>query len=374
MVKIKLFAIILLSLCLAAPASGQFLKIFKKKNKEKKVEQTVETPKVENVIKVEPDVLPTPTPEPMVVATPKVPITDKTAETFRYRIGLLDQIQVEVYNHPELSKIYNVSEQGSISIPRSSKPIFVLCKTENQVSEEIKTEYKKFLRQPDVNARVTSQNSQPVAVIGAVERPANFYLTRRVTLLELISYAGGAKTGDGKKAGTKVQIARVGGGVSGCSQNDDANTQDDSALLDNMFAYYKLQDVYDLRKNPEIRPGDIVRVLESDEVYIIGNVKEAKKIDLKDKMTVSQAIASAGGLASAAKKDKVVIRRVVNGTPTDITIDLEKIDKRQAVDVELLAEDIIYVPTDKLKNGLNKFLDGITGGASNLLLKVPTPK
>jgi protein involved in polysaccharide export with SLBB domain len=233
MVKMKLFVLITLSLCLTVSASGQIsniFKIFKKKGNDKKVEKTVETP-VETVNKVEiekpanasenkpaetPKVGDIKTPETANVAANKTnmqqAIIDKDSENYRYRIGLLDQIQVVVNRHPELSDVYNVSEQGTISIPRSKKQIYVVCKTENQVADEIRDEYKSFLRDPYVNARVAQQNSQPVAVFGAVEKPSNFYLTRRMKLLELIAFAGGPKTG---KAGTKVQIARV-GGVSGC--------------------------------------------------------------------------------------------------------------------------------------------------------------
>ena len=42
-----------------------------------------------------------------------------------------------------------------------------------------------------------------------------------------------------------------------------------------------------------------------------------KKIELKDNLTVSQAIAKAGGILAASKKDKVVIRRIENDQSID---------------------------------------------------------
>jgi protein involved in polysaccharide export with SLBB domain len=397
MVKIKLFVLITLSLCLTANVQAQFgiFKIFKKKGNDKKVEKTVETPaettnKTE-IEKTSPAVTQTVTGE-KVVETPIVtdtkstetgnssittnktnlpkPIIDKDSENYRYRIGLLDQIQVVVNRHPELSDVYNVSEQGTISIPRSKKQIYVLCKTENQVADEIRDEYKSFLREPYVNARVAQQNSQPVAVFGAVEKPSNFYLTRRMKLLELIAFAGGPKTG---KAGTKVQIARV-GGVSGCSQSDENKQEDDNTILDNLFAYYKLKDVYENRENPWMRPGDIVRVLESEEVYVIGNVKETTKpIIMREGLTVSQAIAAAGGLMPSTKKEKVIIRRIENGQPIEIAVDLAKIEKRQTEDIKLVAEDIVYVPTDAVKGIFNGIKNALTQGIPTIVTRVPLP-
>jgi polysaccharide biosynthesis/export protein len=400
MVKMNLFVLITLSLCLSVTSSGQIFKIFKKKNKDKKVERTVETP-VDTINKVEIEKTSIDTPQTVtgdkvaetkkndgsVTATKVKPIegsgentpkkstenpilSDKESENYRYRIGLLDQLQVEVYNHLELTKVYNVSEQGTISIPRSTKTIFVLCKTESQVADEIKSEYRRFLRQPDVNVRVATQNSQPVAVIGAVEKPSNFYLNRRITLLELIAYAGGPKEG---KAGTKVQIARV-GGISGCSQNEENSPEADAKLIDNLFAYYRLKDVFENRQNPYMRPGDIVRVLERDEVYVIGNVKETTKpIEMREGITVSQAIAAAGGILATTKKDKVVIRRRENGQSIEIAVDLDKIEKRQIADIELLPDDIIYVPTDKVKGFLKGITDTLTRGLPTIVTRVPLP-
>lgn len=387
----KWFGFIALSLCLTVSASGQITNIFKIfKKKDKKVEKTVEVSqdKETKIVEIEktaevvenklPDTTPIGTNNPLPVQensnaagkTTNVsqPLFDKDNETFRYRIGLLDQIQVEVYNHAELSRIYNVSEKGTISIPRSKKPIFVVCKTESQVADEITEQYKSFLRDPYVNARVTQQNSQPVAVFGAVEKPSNFYLSRKMQLLELIALAGGPKT---EKAGTKVQIARV-GGVSGCLQTEDEKNNDDPSLLNNLFAYYKLKDVYENRQNPWMRPGDIVRVLEAEEVYVIGNVVETtKKIELRDNLTVSQAIAKAGGILAATKKDKVVIRRIVNDNSVEIAVDLDKIEKRQIPDIKLLADDIVYVPTDKVKGILVSLKNALTQGFPTLVTRVP---
>jgi protein involved in polysaccharide export with SLBB domain len=393
--------LITLSLCLTVPASGQIsniFKIFKKKDNDKKVEKTVETP-ADTINKVEIEktstdtvgtndkVAETPKNDKSGTATEVKPtegtaentpnkstepqlIRDKDSENFRYRIGLLDQIQVEVYNHPELSRVYNVSEQGTISIPRSKTPIFVVCKTESQIAEEIRVQYKSFLREPFVNARVAQQNSQPVAVFGAVEKPSNFYLSRKMQLLELIALAGGPKTG---KAGTKVQIARV-GGVSGCSQTDENKQEDDITILDNLFAYYKLKDVYENRQNPWMRPGDIVRVLEAEEVYVIGNVKETTKpIIMREGLTVSQAIAAAGGLMPSTKKEKVVIRRIENGKPIEIAVDLAKIEKRQTEDIKLVAEDIVYVPTDAVKGIFNGIKNALTQGVPTIITRVPLP-
>ncbi|MCU0239366.1 MAG: polysaccharide export protein [Pyrinomonadaceae bacterium] len=366
--KLKRFVFIVICLSLVTTVFSQEIKKSKKdKNKKNKVEkvenQTIngELPSAVTQIIREPGAE---TPKPVETPTPKniekTPIAD--TESFRYKIGLLDYIQIDVYRHPELSGTFSVSEQGTIKIPRLTKSIAVVCKTETQVAEEIKNDLKSFLREPYVTARVTQQNSQPFAVIGAVEKPGNFALNRSVSLLELIAMAGGP---DSEKAGTKVQVARL-GGVSGCEQNDNTANSDDK-FTDSLFAYYKLKDVFENRNNPRMRPGDIVRVLEFEELYVVGNVEKPQVIKFKDNMTVSEAIAASGGFASASKKNSVIIRRKENGNAVDIVVDIEKVEKKQARDVQLLPEDIVFVPNDKVKGTLNDIRKAFTQGLPSIL-------
>ncbi len=363
MLNTKLFFVGLLAICLTVNLFAQ--KVKKPNTKTKSIEIIQKEAEVTDSKVVETKIEATPTPTPPIVTEniEKSSTNAVKSDSVRYRIGLLDQIEVVVYRHPELSMTVPVSEQGTIRLPRLTKPIPVLCKTETEVADLIMNDLKSFLREPSVNARVTQQNSQPFAVIGAVEKPGNFALNRSVTLLELISLAGGP---DGERAGNRVQVARL-GGVSGCEQNDASVATSDDKLSDSLFAYYKLKDVFENRTNPRMRPGDIVRVLEFEEFYVIGNVGKPQVVKYKDNMTVSDAIASAGGFLPASKKDKVIIRRKENGNQVDIIVDINKVEKKQARDVEIQPEDIVFVPTDKIKEGFFDLKKAITQGISTIL-------
>lgn len=122
----------------------------------------------------------------------------------KYRIGFQDTLEIQVLRHPELSQVVNVSSDGTIVMPRVDKPIVAVCKTEGELKTTVETLLKSYLKNPFVNVRVVSQLSQPFAVIGAVEKPGNFYLNRRIRLLELLAFAGGPKV---DKAGAKIQVA-----------------------------------------------------------------------------------------------------------------------------------------------------------------------
>lgn len=286
----------------------------------------------------------------------------------RYRIGLHDVLEVTVYRHPELSQPnIRMDETGKIRLPRIDSSILAICKTENELSAEIVNLYKQnYLRDPYVTVFVKEQNSQPLSVIGAVEKPGNFYTNRRLTLLELLSFAGGQ---DVKTAGTKIQVARV-GGISGCQTNVSADTTESDGVT---FFSYVLADVLKGKENPVMRPGDIVVVLEADQVYVTGNVLKPQSIPLKQKITLTQAIAAAGGILPATKKTEVRIVRQEPGSKIkeELRFDLNAIRDKKIDDPELLANDIVEVPTDKVKDFTNSFIKAVTGGLGNVFYRIP---
>lgn len=286
----------------------------------------------------------------------------------RYRIGLHDVLEVTVYRHPELSQPnIRMDETGRIRLPRIESSILAICKTENELSAEIVNLYKQnYLRDPYVTVFVKEQNSQPLSVIGAVEKPGNFYTNRRLTLLELLSFAGGQ---DVEKAGTKIQVARV-GGISGCQTNSTIENANTDGVT---FFSYVLSDVLKGKENPVMRPGDIVVVLEADQVYVTGNVLKPQAIPLKQTITLTRAIAAAGGILPATKKSEVRIVRQEPGSKIkqELRFDLNAIKDKKIDDPELLANDIVEVPTDKVKDFTNSFIKAVTGGLGNVFYRIP---
>ena len=57
----------------------------------------------------------------------------------KYRIGFQDTIEVQVFRHPELSQVVNVSPDGTILMPRIDRPISAVCQTERELGETIST-------------------------------------------------------------------------------------------------------------------------------------------------------------------------------------------------------------------------------------------
>jgi polysaccharide export outer membrane protein len=239
------------------------------------------------------------------------------------------------------------------------------CLTEAELAANIAKLYLKYKREPHVDVFVKEFQSQPVAVIGAVRSAAQFKLQRPVRLSELLSFAGGPS----EAAGQTVQVVHA-GAPSLCEQPSSASTEGDTSG----FVSYKLSDTLHgvLEANPFVRPGDLVQVPNADQVYILGNVLRPLAIPLKEPLTISRAIAIAGGTAPSTKKDKVRIIRQPAGSSTkqEIRVDLTAIEKNKAEDVLLMANDVVDVPSSGAKSVLRSLVGTIAPTVSQLPIRV----
>jgi len=124
--------------------------------------------------------------------------------------------------------------------------------------------------------------------------------------------------------------------------------------------------------NPYVQPGDVVSIAVADQVYVIGNVIRPTSIALTEPMTVSRAIAMAGGTALDTKKNEIHIVRQIPGTTDkkEILVDLEAINKHKAEDVLLVANDIIDVPASGGKRLLRSLLGSVVPSVGQLPVRV----
>ena len=279
----------------------------------------------------------------------------------RYRIGPGDVLDIRVFNRPQLSREMRVDSNGLIQMPLIEGDIRAACMTENELSKQIATLYLRYQRNPYVTVFVKEYSSSPVAVIGAVDKPGRFQLTRRVRLLELLAFAGGPT----EKAGGKIQIAHT-GAINLCQTQD---TQEKG-----VFDFYSLQDAMRGSKddNPFVQPGDIISIPEADQAYVVGNVFKPQAVLLREPITVSRAIAMAGGALHATKMSGIrIIRSKKGGTDREvIAVNLDAINKQRAQDIIVEPNDVIEVPTDQGVINRDKIFNVLTGGLPALIYKL----
>lgn len=306
---------------------------------------------------------PTPTPLPK-------GSDSRSAADERYRIGSGDVLDIKVFNKPQFNREgVKVDPRGMIRMPLIKEEIRAACRTEDELAAEVTTLLKEFIRAPEVIVQIKDYQSEPVAMLGAVRVPSRFQLQRRVRLLELITFVNGPT----ENAGRTVQVVHM-GPLASCETADSVAAGAGADSLATQIDYYKLSDTLlgQEKSNPYMRAGDVVSIAKADEIYVIGNVIKPAVIALNEPLTVSRAIAMAGGTAIDTKKTEIHIVRQIPGTTDkkEILVDLEAINKHKAEDIVLVANDIVDVPASGGKRFLRSLMGAVVPSVGQLPVRV----
>ncbi len=134
------------------------------------------------------------------------PIDQREIFIREYIIGPQDLLEIKVFELPELNQTVRVSEDGSITLPLLGS-VQVGGLTKDGVEEKLKMLLEaRWLKSAQVSVFIKEYQSRRVAVIGAVEKPGTYELIGRLTLLQVISQAGGFK----ENAANEIYVLREG--------------------------------------------------------------------------------------------------------------------------------------------------------------------
>jgi polysaccharide export outer membrane protein len=238
------------------------------------------------------------------------------------------------------------------------------CLTESELARSIGKSYLEYLKNPNVEVFIKDYQSKPAMVIGAVRAPGRFQMQRRVSIIEMLSLAGGAT----EAAGGRIEVKHAA---------DSPICGEDTTVQAEMVEWFEMKEL--MRNNddgkpiPYVRPGDTINVLEANKAFIVGNVLHPREVALKEPTTVSRAVAMAGGSLPDSKLDKVRILRQVSAedtTKTELIVNLRAINRQQAEDVLLRENDIVEVPTASGKKFLRGLLNTISPTISRTAVRV----
>jgi protein involved in polysaccharide export with SLBB domain len=113
-----------------------------------------------------------------------------------------------------------------------------------------------------------------------------------------------------------------------------------------------------------VRPGDVVKALEAEPVYITGSVNSPQGVYLHERQTLTGVLAMVGGVKKEARSNEIRIYRQKYPGSTErdlITADLVAIKKKQKEDVVLMPYDIIEVP-EAPRFSKGRILDTLASG------------
>ena len=248
-------------------------------------------------------------------------------------VGPNDLLDVSVYDAPEFSHTVRIGSDGIIHLPMLKQPIkaqgLMPAELETVIAHELVSE--QLLVDPVVTVTIAEYQSHPITVTGSVKTPGTFQASTPMTLLEVLARAGGVEP----EAGLDVLVTRTMAGPDG-----------------KPFAYTRRIPLQALRNSSDpslnivLHGGEEVQVPEAGKVFVVGMVKNPGAYSVRDggQLTIMQIIALAQGLEGVREKNAYIYRKESAGSKSEIPVDLNKIMKRQAPDVVLVANDLLYIP------------------------------
>jgi polysaccharide biosynthesis/export protein len=242
------------------------------------------------------------------------------------RIGPNDLISISVYDSPELTRTVRSGPDGYIRLPMLPQPIQAQGRMPDELEASIATALKnaQLIVDPVVTVTVAEYHSRPISVAGAVKQPLTFQADGPVTLLEVLTRAGGLTPqawGEILVSGPQPETLR-------------------HIAVDGLIR------AGEPKLNLALSGGEEIRVPEAGKVFIAGNVKKPGVYLLEgaSEITVLQALALAEGLAPFARKEAYIYRREGSGARKEIPLPLRAILDRKPADTMLRSDNILYLP------------------------------
>lgn len=288
---------------------------------------------------------------------PTTPTTgsEQASPSVDYAIGKGDILDIQVVDQAQMSGKFRVTDSGTIAIPFVDQ-IQVAGLTEAQVTDVLKDKLKKYIRQPELKVTVSEFNSRFVTILGAVKLPGRYSLRQGVRLLDVVGMAGGLS----ERTGIVINVVHY--------PTPDANGLIDAENI--KVVSVNLKDL--LEGHPElnhvVQSGDLINVPDADTIYVTGNVNKPGSFNTQVPVTLTQALALAGGMSPEAQRSQISLYRVKPGEAerTELVYDLSALEKRKVKDPIILPNDVIYVRGSAARSLGMSFLRAVTGslGAS----------
>lgn len=296
-----------------------------------------------------------------------------------YRLGPGDEIEINVFDVPELNMTAPVRQSGFVSLPLVGA-VKASGYTESEFADELKRRLSAFVRSPQVSIFVTNYAGHKVAVMGAIKQPGSYSLKKGAnSLLELLSQAGGVS----ERAGNFLVF--IPAELSGVSAENDAEERARLAMsmgkedvrssgieiyLDQILATGG-----GIPLEIPVRGGDMLIVPEAGKVMVEGEVFKGGSYEIGQQYTLLSALAAAGGITYGAKYDEVeVIREIGLNKKVRKIVDLEKIGSGEEKDVRIRNGDIVRIPSDSSRRlrqdtyeSISKIINFGVGGNVNVV-------
>lgn len=249
----------------------------------------------------------------------------------RYTMGPGDTLDFSVYDCPDLTRTeVPVAPDGTISYLQA---IAVQANglTLDQLRTKIESELAKYQKNVRVSVNPTKILSKDFAIIGRVKKPGRYTLDRPTSILEGIAMAEG------------IQVGSVGASAYELADFDRSFVARHGKKLNVDLA--RLYFEGDFSQNAYLEPDDYIYVASNvdNEVYVLGAVNNPGRRKMPMKLTITKAVAEAGGFVEGAFRMRVLHIKGSIHKPIASIVDMKAILEGRAKDFEIDNRDIVYV-------------------------------
>jgi polysaccharide export outer membrane protein len=284
-----------------------------------------------------------------------------------YVLGPGDQIVLHVVDLDDLSdKPVRIDPNGFIDLPLAGR-VEASGRTVEQLKLVLADKLKRYINSPQISINITDDQSRPVSILGEVNNPGVHQLHGPKRLLEVISMAGGLKSDAGYSVVITRQIKWGALPLPGAKMDSTQGFSTARLALDDLLASKNPAD------NIMVLPNDVVSVPKAEVVYVVGEVKKSGSFPLssREAMSLLQAISLAEGFGRDASRRKARIMRPQAGDIKkleEIPVDIQSILDGKAPDVQLYANDVLFVPNSLSKSSARRTAEAVLQAATGFAI------
>lgn len=247
--------------------------------------------------------------------------------TGEYLIGPGDVISIQVWDHSDLNRNVEVSQEGDFTFPLIGKihttglSIFEL---EKIITDKLGSGY---LISPQVTITISEFKNQEVFLFGAVKKPGSYVIKGKTHILKLTTDAGGFED----ESGMSATVIRP---KSPLLKNKPLTLEQ---AKENEMITIDLNQVTISSTDDKfyILPGDSIYINKMARFFVTGEVKKPGIYNWEKDLTIREAISIAGGATPRGSEDRAWIVRRQDNEEKQITPEMGDF---------VLPDDIITVP------------------------------
>jgi len=246
-----------------------------------------------------------------------LPAAPAAAQTGEYAIGPQDVLSIAVWEYAELSGMFSVESDGTISYPllgRTKLGGLTVQAAERTLEKLLSDGY---VKKPQVRISVDKYLSQRIFVMGEIKSPGEYPFTGDQTLLEALARAGGVT----ERAGSEAVLVRPDRHANAARPVlPDADGRGAQIVQIDLADLYRAGSPGTL----DLRPGDTIYVPKAETVFVSGQVSRPGEYTIRSGTTLLQALSLAGGVTDRGSTRRIKVLRIVDGLETEVPIKLQE--------------------------------------------------